>query len=213
MMNGKPPISEMIAPAGVQRTIRAVASKGYPRRTPGERMKKRTARGSGMKDAREGFRNVPLERLREQRAAGSPAAGVAFPVAPPSEEAIRAAIDAQTCPFCGAGPFKMLPVHTNKSHGIDKWELRELAGLKTTDRLCSADVLAALSEAARRNDAVVIAREANRKGRRPQRWTTAGIAQQAATLQRWEEENPGQAEAARRDAGIAGAAARWGRPG
>lgn len=66
-------------------------------------------------------------------------AGWSESVVPPSREGIRAAIESQICPWCGKGPFAMLPVHTNKVHAVDKYELRDLAGLTTADPLISAD--------------------------------------------------------------------------
>jgi hypothetical protein len=39
------------------------------------------------------------------------------------------AIEAQMCPWCGAGPYKVLAGHTSRAHEISPAELRELAGL------------------------------------------------------------------------------------
>jgi hypothetical protein len=33
------------------------------------------------------------------------------------------------CPFCGRGPFQVLAGHTQKVHGVDRFDLRELADL------------------------------------------------------------------------------------
>jgi hypothetical protein len=56
-------------------------------------------------------------------------AGVAGRVLPPSVEATRRAVMAGICPFCGRGPFQVLAGHTQKLHGVDRFELRELADL------------------------------------------------------------------------------------
>lgn len=61
-------------------------------------------------------------------------AGVAYSVTPPSLERMRAAIESETCPFCGAGPYLNLGLHTNRNHGVSAAELREMAGLK---RVCA----------------------------------------------------------------------------
>lgn len=67
------------------------------------------------------------------------AAGVFGAVVAPSQDAMRAAIESQTCPWCGAGPYKMLASHTNKSHGVDKKELREMAGYTARVSICSPE--------------------------------------------------------------------------
>lgn len=73
-------------------------------------------------------------------------AGLHGAVVAPSKEALRAAIESQTCPWCGRGPFKRLAGHTNKEHGIDRVELRDLAGLPRSSSVCSPES----SEASRR---------------------------------------------------------------
>lgn len=121
------------------------------------------------------------------------------------QEVVRASIAAQVCPFCGRGPFAMLPVHTNKMHGVDKWELRELAGFSTSDPLCSEEVRAKMSAAydpARGEQA----RAAGRRPRRAQRWTSAGLARNTETIRSWMQEHPEEhAEAVRKAAVAAGA--------
>lgn len=57
----------------------------------------------------------------------------------PDPSALRAAIDAGTCPWCGRGPYKVLATHTNISHGISAAELRELAGLAKRASICDPD--------------------------------------------------------------------------
>lgn len=169
----------------------------------------KTRRGPGKKEQRKGFRKVPVERLREQAALESPAAGTAEPKTPPSEEAMRRAIEAQMCPFCGAGPWKALPIHTSKAHGVDKWELRERAGLTTRDPLCSPEVLKDWAERAKKNDNVAAATAASRQARRPQRWTSVGKGKLVQSLREWEQANPEEASAARVRAARLGGVARW----
>lgn len=67
------------------------------------------------------------------------ASGVYGAVIAPSESAIQAAIDAQRCPWCGAGPYKMLAGHTSKAHGVDRQELRRLAGLDSRSSICAPE--------------------------------------------------------------------------
>lgn len=111
----------------------------------------------------------------------------------PSTEEIRAGISCQVCPWCGKGPFKMLPVHVNRIHGIDKWELRELAGYATTDPLCGASAIASMRAAAAANNHIEVAIAASRRGRSRQRWTRAGRDRVQGNLERWALENPDEA--------------------
>lgn len=52
---------------------------------------------------------------------------------------VRAAIEAQMCPFCGAGPFGVLAGHTVRAHGIDRTQLRSLGGYTAKESICSPD--------------------------------------------------------------------------
>lgn len=67
------------------------------------------------------------------------AAGQFGAVIPPSEDAMRSAIEAQVCPWCGAGPFKMLAGHTSKNHGVSTKELRLMAGMRWNESVCSPE--------------------------------------------------------------------------
>jgi predicted nucleic acid-binding Zn ribbon protein len=44
-------------------------------------------------------------------------------------DATLRAVMAGICPFCDRGPFKVLAGHTARTHGVDRLELRVLAGL------------------------------------------------------------------------------------
>lgn len=94
--------------------------------------------------------------------------------------AIRAHIAAQTCPWCGAGPFKMLPVHTAKRHGVDKWALRDLAGLSTRDPLSSAETRSAMAASYDRDRGAAVRTLTYQRA--PRRWTEAGRAVRAAKV-------------------------------
>jgi len=104
------------------------------------------------------------------------------------------------CPFCERGPFKMLPVHTNKIHGVDKWELREMAGYTTTDPISSEEARMAMV-AKSHPENLVKAREALASGRRKPRRTTAGTQKHRDTLIAWMTADPERASVARRAAG------------
>ncbi len=54
----------------------------------------------------------------------------------PTREQVQAGIEAQVCPWCGRGAFKVLAQHTRISHGVDRFGLRELAGLPVTAKVC-----------------------------------------------------------------------------
>lgn len=56
------------------------------------------------------------------------------------EETLRGFIEAQMCPWCPKGPFKVLAQHTYRAHGIGGPELRERAGLYKRERICSPEI-------------------------------------------------------------------------
>lgn len=107
----------------------------------------------------------------------------------PDRDAIRRGIEAQLCPWCGKGPYAMLAVHTNKIHDVDKWMLRELAGLTTRDPLCAPEVSEKMAEANRQNPHLE-KMHAVAKTRGPKRWTSAGIEKNKTTIVEWTKANP-----------------------
>lgn len=50
---------------------------------------------------------------------------------------VRRAIERQTCPWCGAGPYRNLALHTAQRHGVLADDLRDLAGLDPRSPTCS----------------------------------------------------------------------------
>lgn len=86
-------------------------------------------------------------RLQAAAKARRGPAGFGEVASPPSKEAVRRSVEAGMCPFCGRGPFKVVSVHTNKKHGVDKFELRKLAGMTRNEPTC----LPAFSERASEN--------------------------------------------------------------
>jgi len=71
-------------------------------------------------------------------------------VSTPAADEIRAAIEAQTCPFCGKGPFVVVALHTNHAHGIDRRQLRDQAGLYYSTSITPPEHAAQRAEAARK---------------------------------------------------------------
>lgn len=66
--------------------------------------------------------------------------------AEPAPEYVRACIREQRCPYCGATengagrPFRLLANHTAHVHGVDRFALREAAGLpRDSDFICAPE--------------------------------------------------------------------------
>lgn len=128
------------------------------------------------------FHGATAEALRATRLAAKSPEGQAERKVSYEPAAVRAAIAAQTCPFCGGGPYKVIAVHTNKSHGIDKWELREMAGLTTRDSICAPEYADRARELAVERKLHENGAKSAKNERRPQRWTSAGRQKQTATI-------------------------------
>lgn len=76
-------------------------------------------------------------KTRARRESGVTAHGSASlqeTISAPSTEAMAASVEANICPFCAAGPYKSLGLHTHRAHGVSAAELREMTGL---ERVCS----------------------------------------------------------------------------
>ena len=61
-------------------------------------------------------------------------------------QVFRTIVLAGMCPFCDAGPFKIVAGHTNRAHGVDRKKLRDLAGLTFTASITAPDLHAEWSE-------------------------------------------------------------------
>lgn len=96
--------------------------------------------GRNQDKAYKGHNGATEDRLREVRLLQKTPAGQAGRLAAPSPESLRQFIAAETCPWCGRGPYKSLAIHTNSAHGVSADELREMAGFVKTQPLCSADL-------------------------------------------------------------------------
>ena len=61
------------------------------------------------------------------------------PTGPLTGERVREHVEVGTCPFCGRGPFVVLAIHTARAHGVDRFELRALAGLMKYESITPTD--------------------------------------------------------------------------
>ena len=87
---------------------------------------------------------------------------------------VRAAIEAQTCPFCGKGPFIIVAGHTQRAHGIDRYELRDLAGLYYSTSITPPEHAAERAQAARKHLVPLEYSQRSKTGSK-QRESTAGL--------------------------------------
>ena len=65
----------------------------------------------------------------------STSAGTDDPLAILTPERVREFLSAYLCPWCGAGPFKVVALHTNKFHGVGRIELRDAAGIPRSSKI------------------------------------------------------------------------------
>lgn len=95
-----------------------------------------------------------------------PNAGAFGPQVPTfSPDYVHGYLDQQLCPWCGRGPFKVVALHVAQVHGIGRKELRDLAGLKSNDSICSKEFSdGARSRAVERN-AITAVHDAISSGR------------------------------------------------
>ena len=114
-------------------------------------------------------------------------AGVAGRVLPPSAEATRRAVMAGICPLCGRGPFQVLAGHTQKVHGVDRFELRELADLTYSASLLDDRTREQFSERARARLALGVPLPSSKGVRTKRRLSPAGKRIQADKLHRFAE--------------------------
>lgn len=121
-------------------------------------------------------RGTPVDVVSGRKKLERPAAGLFGRHAAPSTEAVRKYVEAGVCPWCGKGPWKMLAGHVAKAHGVDRFELRELAGLLRGASVCDP----AYSE---ERSALAVTRGAKpprRKKGQQQAMSTAGLESQRA---------------------------------
>lgn len=95
---------------------------------------------------------------------------------------IRHLLMSGRCPFCERDRLQIPAIHTFMVHGVDKRELRELAGLNWTTSI-SPDVTAQRSANMRRmRKAGRIKMPTSGQSKAPYRYSSAGLAKQRATL-------------------------------
>jgi predicted nucleic acid-binding Zn ribbon protein len=93
------------------------------------------------------------------------------------------------CPFCGRGPFQVLAGHTQKVHAVDRFELRELAGLTYSASLLDEATRAAFSARAKARLEAGLALPGGRSsGARRKKVSPAGRRIQAEKLRRYAEQ-------------------------
>jgi predicted transcriptional regulator len=96
--------------------------------------------------------HVSTYGLANAQKAKQPNATQARAVLPPSQAAMRRAIEASTCPWCGRGPWKSLAAHTVLVHGVSAAELRVIAGMLKKETICAPEMSAQRSAAAKANE-------------------------------------------------------------
>lgn len=87
---------------------------------------------------------------------------------PPSQEAMRRAVEAGMCPFCG-DQFQNIAGHTNRTHGVPADELKDILGIPRTRPVCTPELSKTNSEAQKAvkdADFMELMREAKRGGKR-----------------------------------------------
>lgn len=112
-----------------------------------------------------GHNNAREARIRELVKMRRTRAGQAEPATPPSQKAMREAIEAALCPWCAAGPYKNLAGHTYRAHGVSADEFREMAGLTKHQPVCSQELSESLAEERKKRPFPEAAREAMRRKR------------------------------------------------
>lgn len=98
-----------------------------------------------------GVRNAALRKAAANR---KTPAGQYGRRAAPSEQALRACIAEQTCPWCGRDGFTSLACHTNRAHGVSADELRRLAGLPRRWPTCAPELSEVRSRSLENRDLV-----------------------------------------------------------
>ncbi|QRZ05936.1 hypothetical protein [Mycolicibacterium austroafricanum] len=103
---------------------------------------------------------------------------------PDTPEVMRACIEQGICPFCGE-QYKLIAKHTRNTHGIDKDELKAMAGIPKSRSACSSEFRQKLSDSAKAREDLQSQVEKLRKADRPKKrkYSEAGAAVQRAKLE------------------------------
>jgi hypothetical protein len=134
------------------------------------------------------YRGQRESTLRSERLLRRAPAGVAGRVLPPSVEATRRAVLAGICPFCGRGPYQVLAGHTQEVHGVDRFELRELADLTYSTSILDERTREAFQARAKARLAAGIPLPTNQGTRKKRRLSPAGKRIAAEKLHRFAEQ-------------------------
>lgn len=111
-------------------------------------------------------KGISAQKAENQKRGWHAPPGQFGPVAPTfSPEVVKAHLDQQLCPWCGRGPFKVVALHVSQTHGIGRKELRDLAGLKANDSICSDEVSKHRRQLALERDAISAVHDAIASGR------------------------------------------------
>lgn len=105
----------------------------------------------------------------------------------PSQQEMRRSIENGECPFCSK-KFKNIAAHTNRTHGVDRFELKEMAGIPKSLPACSPEFTEVRSAAAKASvtpEHIYKLRSAPRPKTR--KYSSAGRAVQRAKLGRADE--------------------------
>lgn len=73
------------------------------------------------------------------------------PARMPSADVLLRHIEAQTCPWCFGGPYRVLANHAVKAHGVTGAAMRKAAGLTVTARISSPEHVDTMREFAADN--------------------------------------------------------------
>jgi hypothetical protein len=102
-------------------------------------------------------------------------------LSPIDPDVLRAYIAAQQCPWCLRTGFQVLARYTQAAHGVDRWELRALAGITYSASVCAPEVSERLAEVGReRSPAMLAAMRVH--ARKPHRVSAAGRAINTAKI-------------------------------
>jgi hypothetical protein len=95
-----------------------------------------------------GKNGVNSFRLSKLRSLGQPDPDVQNRIYRETPETMRACIEQGICPFCGA-QYNNMAKHTTNTHGVNKDELKDLAGIPRSQGACSAEFSQKLADSVR----------------------------------------------------------------
>lgn len=135
-----------------------------------------TKRGYEIEDARVWREEIPPENTAPPERLGAIPAEWGL-----TTEEARAKLEERICPACGEGPFPMPLMHAAKKHGIDRFTMRDICGLTTTEKVIDPNLSAHFSEQCKDKDMTTV-HEAAKRRRKPRR-TRTGLQRNIQTIQ------------------------------